>query len=123
MKMLGRLAVCSLLAAAAPLALAVRPTEAIAPGRPSAFDTSPVDRGGVIEAVDRDKRAIVIEGVSYAIPLGSVPIHWPSNKVSGQWSDLKAGMQVRFSSVKDEARRQQQVREIWVTGLGGRSPR
>jgi hypothetical protein len=65
----------------------------------------------------------VIEGASYAIPLGSVPIHWPTNKVSGQWSDLKPGMQIRFNTVKDEARRQQQVREIWVTGLSARSPR
>jgi hypothetical protein len=123
MKMFARPAVCLLLAAVAPLALAVRPTEAVAPGSPSAFDTRPVERGGTIEAVDRAKRAIVIEGASYAIPLGSVPIHWPTNKVSGQWSDLKPGMQIRFNTVKDEARRQQQVREIWVTGLSARSPR
>ena len=121
--MLGRLAVCSLLAAAAPLALAVRPTEAVAPGRPTEFDTGPVDRGGTVEAIDRDRRAVVIEGVSYAIPLGSIPIHWPSNKVSGQWNDLKPGMQIRFSSVKDEAKRQQLVREIWVTRVSARSPR
>jgi hypothetical protein len=119
MKMFARPAVCLLLAAVAPLARA----PPVAPGSPSAFDTRPVERGGTIEAVDRAKRAIVIEGASYAIPLGSVPIHWPTNKVSGQWSDLKPGMQIRFNTVKDEARRQQQVREIWVTGLSARSPR
>lgn len=117
MTMLHRLAICSLLLAAAPLALAVRPIEAPAPARPGAVDTGPVERGGTIESLDLQKQAIVIEGVSYMVPVGSMPIHWPANRVTGQWRDLKAGMQIRFSTVRDESRRQHQLREIWVTRM------
>ncbi|MFC5495917.1 hypothetical protein ACFPOE_00080 [Caenimonas terrae] len=121
--MIGRLAVCALLATAAPLALAVRPTEATASGRSTASASLAVERGGTIEAVDRAGKAIVIEGVHYAVPTGSMQIHWQASKVSGQWTSLEPGMQVRFRTVRDDGRKQDQLREIWVTGPARRPAR
>lgn len=115
--MLARLALCSVLATISSLAVAVRPNEAATPVRSGSLETSPIDRGGSIESVNREQRAIVIEGVSYSIPVGSVPIHWQSNKVSADWTELKSGMQIRFTTVSDEARKQLRVREIWVTDV------
>jgi hypothetical protein len=115
MKILSRFAACTLLAAVPALALAVQPSQATAPTPASAGATAIVERGGTIEAVDVKKKAIVVEGVTYQLPVGSVKIHWPANRVSGRLSELKAGMQIRFTSVNDSWARQTQVREIWVT--------
>lgn len=82
-----------------------------------------IERGGTVEAIDAKKQTIVVDGVSYAIPAGSVRIHSLANQISGSLSGLKVGMQIRFSSSKDYASGPIQVREIWVTGLGGRPAR
>ena len=117
-----RLALSALLLAVSQLSLAVQPTGSIAPGRgPGQADI--IERGGTVEAVDVKKQAIVVDGISYAIPAGSVRIHSLTNHISGLLSELKVGMQIRFSSSKDHASNQTQVREIWVTGLGGRPAR
>jgi hypothetical protein len=115
-----RLAAFVLLLAGPPLTQAVQPSGPLAPGR-AAGDI--VERGGTVDAVDLKKPAIVVDGVSYAIPPGSVRIHTTSNQVSTSLSQLKPGMQIRFSSSKDYSSQGSQVREIWVTDPGGRTTR
>jgi hypothetical protein len=115
-----RLAAFAALLAVSQLALAVQPSGSLAPGR-SAGDI--VERGGTVNAVDLKKPAITVDGVSYAIPPGSVRIHTPPNLVSASLSQLKPGMQIRFSSSKDYSSGGSQVREIWVTDLGARPTR
>lgn len=118
MKIPGRLAVCTLLLAVPALVLAVQPGNSPVPPNAGAAATGTIERGGTVDAVDLRKQAIVVEGVAYILPVGSVKIHWPSNRVSGQLSELKGGMQIRFNSTTDSSSKQKQVREIWVTGSG-----
>jgi hypothetical protein len=102
------------------LSLAVQPDGPVAPGR-SAVDI--VERGGTVEAVDPNKPAIVVDGVSYALPPGSVRIHMPSNQISTSLTQIKPGMQIRFSSSKSYSSNGSQVREIWVTNPATRPSR
>lgn len=124
MNSLSRLVVSStLLLAIAQPSLAVQPRGQITPSPASASTTSIVERGGTVNAIDLTKKAIVVDGVSYAFSASPVKIHAPSGKTQEKAFELKAGMQIRFSSSKDTMSGQDQVREIWVTSVAGNPPR
>lgn len=74
-----------------------------------------VERGGTVNALDPGKQTIVIDGAPYAFSAGSLRIHTALNRVSGSLSELKPGMQIRFSSTADASSNPPQVREVWVT--------
>jgi hypothetical protein len=102
------------------LCAAVQPGGMVPPPRPSS-EVDLVERGGTINAIDAKKASIVIDGTAYSIPVGSVRIHTSTNNVTGSVSELKAGMQIRFSSSADASSNQSQLREVWVTGDGRRA--
>jgi hypothetical protein len=115
-----RLVACAVLVATAQVAPAIQPQGAPPPGRPAPGEADVIERGGTIDGVDAGKQAILVDGVLYAIPPGSVRIHLPANRVSSSLSDLKRGMQVRFTSQKAYGSQKVYVREIWVTAVPGR---
>lgn len=124
MNSLSRLVVSStLLLAIAQPSLAVMVSGQIRPSPASASTTSIVERGGTVNAIDLKKKTIVVDGVSYAFVATTVKIHSPSGKTQEKAVALKAGMQIRFSSSKDSMSGRDQVREIWVTSVGGNPPR
>ena len=124
MNTLGRFAISyTLLLAVSQPVLAVQPGGQIAPSPSTVNTTGNIERGGTVNAIDLQKKTIVVDGVSYPISAGSVKIHTLSNKTSERISELKAGMQIRFSSSKDNWSRQEQVREIWVTSPARNQPR
>lgn len=106
----------SLVMAQPSLAVQVQNQPPPAPARGSS--TNIVERVGTINAVDLVKRSIVIDRVKYALPLSPVAIHAPTDKDAGQHFQLKAGMNIRFSTSKANFAMQEQVQEIWVTSLG-----
>jgi hypothetical protein len=106
-------AVLLVLAQAAP---AIQPAGGVAPPRPGPIASEPIERGGTIEGVDLARQAILVDGVVYTIPRGSVRIHFAPNRISTTLADLKRGMQIRFTSQKDFGAPHVQVLEIWVTG-------
>lgn len=124
MNFLRRLVVSStLLLAISQPSLAVMVSGQIRPSPASASTTSIVERGGTVNAIDLEKKTIVVDGVSYAFAATTVKIHSPSGKTRDKAAALKAGMQIRFSTFRDPFSGQDQVREIWVTSAGGHSPR
>lgn len=102
--------------------LAVMVSGQMRPSPASASTTSIVERGGTVNAIDLKKKTIVVDGVSYAFVATNVKIHSPSGKTQEKAVKLKTGMQIRFSSSRDPFSGQDQVREIWVTSVGGHSP-
>lgn len=123
MPSLIRLAVSyALLLAVSQLALAVQPGGQSAPSPSSVDTTGSIERGGTVNAIDLQKKTMVVDGVSYPFSAAPVKIHFLSNKISEKISKLQTGMQIRFSSSKDNWSRQEQVREIWVTSPAGNRP-
>jgi hypothetical protein len=109
-------ALCTFLLASSPLAHAIQPAGAPIPSHAALSESDIVERGGTVDGVDAARQALLVDGVPYAIPRGSVRIHLAGNRVSTSLADLKRGMQVRFTSQKAYGTHQVQVREIWVTG-------
>lgn len=121
MNSLHRLVVSSaFLLAISQAALAVQPRGQSTPSPASFGARSIVERGGTVDAVDLKKDTIVVDGVSYAFSATLVKIHSPSTRTGEKAFALKAGMQIRFSSSRDAFSGQEQVREIWVTGVNGK---
>lgn len=116
-----RLLLGVLLLTVAQIAPAIQPAGAIPSGRSGPAAGEPIERGGKIDAIDRTKASITVDGVSYSMPAGSARIHLMSGEVTGRPAELKVGMQIRFSTVQPYASSPVQVREIWVTGPGRRS--
>lgn len=110
-----RFLVCALVIAAAQGAQAIQPAGVIPPSRSGPSEGDLVERGGTIDAVDAARQMILVDGVAYAAARGTVRIHLTSTHASGSIADLKRGMQIRFTSVKE--RGQLHVREIWVAGV------
>lgn len=110
-----RLLVCAIVLAAAQGAQAIQPVGATPPSRSGPAEGDLVERGGTIDAVDAGKQAILVDGTAYAAPRGTVRIHLTPTHASSSIADLKRGMQIRFTSVKE--RGQLHAREIWVTGM------
>jgi hypothetical protein len=115
-----RLVLCAIPLASVLAAHAIQPVGAPPPGRPALADTDVVERGGTIDGVEGGKQLLLVDGVVYAIPRGSVRIHLPGNRISTSMADLRRGMQIRFTSQRDYGTQQVHVREIWVTGVRGR---
>lgn len=114
MNLLG-LGLCALIATATQHAAAIQQAGAIPQPRLGPAPGEPIERGGTIEGVDPARPAILVDGVPYAVPRGSLRIHLAPNRISTSISDLRRGMKIRFTAVNE--RGGQQVREIWVTGV------
>lgn len=119
MNSLCRLVVSStLLIASLQPSLAMQPRGQSRPSPTGAGTASIVERGGTVTAIDQAKKIIVVDGVSYAFSATPVKVHSPSSKTPQNVMQLKAGMQIRFSSFKGFGSGLDQVREIWVTSEG-----
>lgn len=103
-------------------ALAVQPLGQVPPGPGSTSTKGIVERGGIIEAIDPAKNLMVIDGVSYPFTASRVKIHLPASQTNAESLELKVGMQIRFRTAADSVSGQHQIREIWVTSLGGELP-
>ena len=103
--------------AAGSTALAIQPTGANQPGTPGNTVTSPsrVERGGTVGAVDWRKRTLVVDNVAFPISASPVVVHGPDNQRDAKAFDLKPGMQIRFSTSRQNFSANDQVIEIWVT--------
>ena len=84
---------------------------ALAPTPPLAT----IERGGTVNAVDWRMKTIVVDNVSYPLSHTPVVVHAPANQRPVKPFELKPGMQIRFSSSKQNFSAQDQVNEIWVT--------
>ena len=116
-----RLALCVLLTGVVQTASAVQLAGVPRSSQPGPGAGEPIERGGNINAIDRAKAVMVVDGVRYSIPAGSVRIHPLSGAATGSLSQLNAGMQIRFTTVQPYPSSPVQVREIWVTSSGRRS--
>ena len=108
-----RLVLGALLLTAAQIAPAIQPAGATPPSRSGPAAGEFIERGGTIDAVTPAKATITVDGVTYAAT--SVKIHALSGATSGRLTELKPGMQIRFSTVQPYASTPVQVREVWVT--------
>lgn len=108
------LAAGSLLITGSQLCGAVKPT-VVLPAVPASSQMDVIERGGTIDSVDAKKQSVTVDGYAYLIPLGSVRIHTLSNHISGNLAELRSGMQIRFTSVKDPTSGKIQFREIWIS--------
>jgi len=99
------------------LALAVQPTGADQPSGTGngVVSTSRVERGGTVGAIDWRKRALVVDNVTYSISASPVVVHGPDGQRNANAVDLKPGMQIRFSTSRQNFSASDQVIEIWVT--------
>lgn len=111
-----RLAAAAVLLAMAQLAPAVQPAGMAPPSQSGPAAGEPTERGGTVDGVDLGRRSILVDGVPYTVH-GPIRIHLTPSRVSTALADLRRGMQIRFTSVKDRSSPQSQVREIWVTGV------
>ncbi|MEI8169009.1 MAG: hypothetical protein WCG50_05005 [Rhodoferax sp.] len=82
--------------------------------------TGLVERGGTVDAVDFGKKTIVVNKVKYVLATTPIKVHAPTRKSDDKAFQLKAGMQIRFNTSKANYAMQEQVLEIWVTGLGSK---
>lgn len=124
MHFLIRLIISStLLLSVSQLSLAVQASGQITP-RPSSIDTTgTVERGGTINVVNLAGKIMVVDGVSYAFSSMPVKIYDSFGKAQDKSFVLKAGMQIRFSTSKENWSARDQVREIWVTSIGNKPTR
>lgn len=102
-------------------AWAIQPLGQTRPSPASADSMRLVERGGTVNAIDLAKKTMVVDGVNYAIAATPAKIHALSSKPLEPAFELKAGMQIRFSTFKDPASGLIQAREIWVTSESGHS--
>jgi len=98
-------------------ALAIQP---IGVNQPSgagnvAAESPRVERGGTVDAVDWRKRTLVVNNVAYPISASPVVVHGPDGQLNANAVDLKPGMQIRFSTSRQNFSASDQVIEIWVT--------
>lgn len=98
-------------------ALAIQPTGAIQPGAPghALAASSRIERGGTVGAVDWRKRTLVVDDVAYPISASPVVVHGPDGQRNAKAVDLEPGMQIRFSTSRQNFSANDQVIEIWVT--------
>ena len=98
-------------------ALAIQPAGPNQPGITGNAVASPsrVERGGTVGAVDWRNRTLIVDNVTYPISALPVVVHGPDGQRSTQTVDLKPGMQIRFSTSRQNFSANDQVIEIWVT--------
>lgn len=78
----------------------------------------PVSRGGMITAVNQEKRTISVDGVSYPISYDNVAIHSDGPAVSKNIFRLEQGTRIRFNTKRDSSG-QDRIIEIWVANHVG----
>jgi hypothetical protein len=115
-----RACAAAMLLAVAQAAMAIQPSGGVAPPHPGPIASETIERGGTVGGVDVGARSILVDGVVYTVPVGSVRIHFPPNRISTSLADLKRGMQIRFTSQKNFGAPRVQVLEIWVTDARAR---
>ena len=103
--------------AAGSTALAIQPTSANQPSAAGNAVTSPsrVERGGTVSAVDWRKRTLMVDNITFPISASPVVVHGPDGQRDAKAFDLKPGMQIRFSTSRQNFSANDQVIEIWVT--------
>ncbi|WP_313953682.1 hypothetical protein [Accumulibacter sp.] len=119
MSMLIRLVVSALLIFTVQPSLAIQPGGLNAVQTTSASSTNLVERGGTVDAIDSNNRTIVVDGVSYEFQSVSVKINPLAGDSKQKAFKLKAGMQIRFSTARNYSSGRDQVREVWVSSVGG----
>lgn len=104
-------------------ALAIKAINAPAPVATPTAKTSVVERGGTVTGVDLPSKTITVDNIKYMLPTVSANIHAHNgSKNTDRAAELKAGMQIRFNTSKENFSAQQQIVEIWVTRLATVSP-
>lgn len=104
-----------LLAVSAP-ALAVQVSNQPQSNAASANTTGVVERGGTVDAVDMQKRTLIVDGIKFALPSKPVSIHASTGTTIKNATELTAGTKIRFNTSKYNYSAQEQVNEIWVVG-------
>lgn len=99
-------------------ALAIQPSGADLPGGAgnAVAASSRVERGGTVGAVDWKNRTLLVDNVAYAVSVSPVPVHGPDGRRSSKAVELKPGMQIRFSTSRQNFSANDQVIEIWIVG-------
>ena len=98
--------------------LAIQPGGLSAASSSSVSTTSVVERGGTINTVDSKKRTLVVDGVAYEL-LSNAKLNPLPGNATQKAVQLKAGMKIRFSTVKNYSSGQNEVREVWVASDEG----
>lgn len=92
---------------------------------PSASTPGSIARGGTIDAVNVQNSTITVDGATYRFHAGIVKVHSedPSTPAANALN-LRKGMQIRFTTVKETGGSSEKVTEIWVTKpRGGSQPK
>lgn len=84
----------------------------------SASSTNLVERGGTVDAIDSKNQTLVVDGVSYDFQSASVKVNPLASYTKQKAFQLKPGMKIRFSTAKNYSSGRDQVREVWVSGVG-----
>jgi hypothetical protein len=97
-------------------ALAIRIENQFESSTPIRNATGIVERGGTVDVVDLRKKSLVVDGVTYVLPVNPISTHTLNGQVSANAQALKIGTQIRFNTSKNNYSAQEQVSEIWIVG-------
>lgn len=108
-----------LLVCASQPAWAAQAGNQIAPSAAAVRSPGVVERGGIIDAVDLARKALVIDRISYPLRASPLKVHALVGSAGQQPVQLKAGLRVVFTTAKAYGGAPDQVQEIWIVGSDG----
>ena len=112
MRILNAIVAGLTLLATSPASLAI--VSKAAPGTVPARTVTDIERGGIVEVVDMRNRRITVDGRTYELPFGPLPVHGPAGTPTNKPVELKRGTKIRFSTSRENFSSQERVREVWV---------
>ena len=122
MNLYSRIAMGALLLNVSQLSFAILAGPPVASVPTGSNPTATVERGGTINLVDRNKKIVVVDGITYPYS-PEIKTHAVQGKAQGKPPELKAGMQIRFNTSKERISAPDRINEIWVTSLDGKPAR
>ena len=122
MNLYSRIALGALLLNVSQLSFAILAGPPVASVPTGSNPTATVERGGTINLVDRNKKIVVIDGISYPYST-AIKTHALPSKTQGNPPEFKSGMQIRFNTSKERGSAPDRINEIWVTSLDGKPAR
>lgn len=89
-------------------------------GMPLTSTSATIERGGMITAVNFEKGTVAIDGATYPLAL-YFKVH-AVNGLETSRQNLREGVPIRFSTVKDTVGGKERIIEIWIADNSSRSP-
>ncbi len=88
---------------------------------PLTSTSATIERGGMITAISFDKGTVAIDGVTYPLAI-YFKVH-AANGLETSRQNLREGVPIRFSTVKDTVGGKERIVEIWIANGNSRLPK